>query len=204
MTISTIWLGVKTSSVIVKICLNQLIFKINVVYLSHLAHVLIGSITQKLICVLVSPWRLFNLVSKCSRQLQIRSVTGLGLVSTVRNVSIIHVYRTHKYRFYHHCKWWERGIRAIWERWTRNNYYWERVNGECSQNSEREIICNENSERKIRKRQERCTGIPLTPPLLCLVTALDETLVYVQNEHRRSLLLECIVGVLVRNDPSIT
>ena len=37
-------------------------------------------------------------------------------------------------------------------------------NGECSQNSEREIICNENSERKIRKRQERCTGIPLTPP----------------------------------------
>ena len=40
--------------------------------------------------------------------------------------------------------------------------------------------------------------------LLCLVTALDETLVYVQNEHRRSLLFECIVGVLVRNDPSIT
>ena len=39
------------------------------------------------------------------------------------------------------------------------------MNGECSQNSEREIICNENSERKIRKRQERCTGIPLTPPL---------------------------------------
>ena len=38
------------------------------------------------------------------------------------------------------------------------------MNGECSQNSEREIICNENSERKIRKRQERCTGIPLTPP----------------------------------------
>ena len=28
--------------------------------------------------------------------------------------------------FIHHCKWWERGIRAIWEWWTRNNYYWER------------------------------------------------------------------------------
>ena len=41
------------------------------------------------------------------------------------------------------------------------------MNGECSQNSEREIICNENSERKIRKRQERCTGIPLTPPPPC-------------------------------------
>ena len=28
------------------------------------------------------------------------------------------------------------------------------------------------------------------------LTAVDETLVYVQNEHRRNLLLECIVGAM--------
>ena len=31
--------------------------------------------------------------------------------------------------FIYQCKWWERGIRAIWEQWTKNNYYWERWTG---------------------------------------------------------------------------
>ena len=110
---------------------------INVVYLSRLAHVHIGSITQKLMCVLVPPWRLFNLVYKCSTQLQIRSDTGyvwLALVN-VRNVSIIHVYRTHKYRFY----------LSVQMMRTRNKSY--------LRNSEQRIIITENGERGMLPEQ---------------------------------------------------